>query len=101
MSKGARPSLFLVVLAALASPSTPESLSANEEAKRPFTITDEIALTHFWGLGGTNAPVSFSPDGNYFAVWSERGRLDLNRVEDTLRFYRERGRMSIAAPVFL
>jgi len=30
----------------------------------------------------------FSPDGNYFAVWSERGRVDLNDVEDSLRFYR-------------
>ena len=30
----------------------------------------------------------FSPDGNYFAVWTERGRLDLNRVDDSLRFYR-------------
>src|SRR5260370_12295199 len=31
--------------------------------------------------------VRFSSDGNYFAVYSERGRLDLNRPEDSLRFY--------------
>ena len=32
--------------------------------------------------------MQFSPDGNYFVVWTERGRLDLNRVEDSVRFYR-------------
>ena len=32
----------------------------------------------------------FSPDGSYFAVYTERGRLDRNRVEDRLRFYRTR-----------
>ncbi|HYY72997.1 MAG TPA: hypothetical protein VE778_05340, partial [Candidatus Bathyarchaeia archaeon] len=30
----------------------------------------------------------FSPDGKYFAVYTERGRLDLNVVEDSLSFYR-------------
>ena len=29
----------------------------------------------------------FSPNGNYFVVWTERGRLDLNCPEDSLRFY--------------
>jgi dipeptidyl aminopeptidase/acylaminoacyl peptidase len=31
--------------------------------------------------------VTFSPDDRYFAVVSERGRLDLNRSESTLRVY--------------
>src|SRR6185437_11124940 len=30
----------------------------------------------------------FSPDGKYFAVEIERGRADLNKVEDAIRFYR-------------
>jgi hypothetical protein len=32
----------------------------------------------------------FSPDGNYFAVVTERGRLNVNCVEDAVRFYRTR-----------
>jgi dipeptidyl aminopeptidase/acylaminoacyl peptidase len=32
--------------------------------------------------------VRFSPDGKYFAVYTERGRLEQNAVEDCLRFYR-------------
>jgi len=64
-------------------------MSATERpGKRPFTIADDIGLTHFFDLGGGKGTVSFSPDGNYFVVWSERGRLELNRVEDTLRIYR-------------
>src|SRR6267154_3679848 len=53
--------------------------------KKPFTVADEIGLRLFavW-----EPMVQFSPDGNYFAVHSERGRLDLNRPEGTLRFYR-------------
>jgi dipeptidyl aminopeptidase/acylaminoacyl peptidase len=58
-------------------------------ASQPFTVVDEIGLTLFDpGDGGVTSAVQFSPDGNYFAVWSERGRLDLNRVEDSLRVYR-------------
>ena len=52
--------------------------------KRPFTIADEIGLKHF---GDEGEDVQFSPDGNYFAVLARRGRLDLNRVEDSMRFY--------------
>jgi dipeptidyl aminopeptidase/acylaminoacyl peptidase len=65
------------------------SMNCVTAASRPFTVVDEIGLTLFDpGGGATSAQVQFSPDGNYFAVWSERGRLDLNRVEDSLRFYR-------------
>ena len=55
-----------------------------QQTRKPFTITDEIGLTLFGG----RSKVLFSPDGNYFVVWTERGRLDLDRVEDSLRFYR-------------
>jgi len=34
--------------------------------------------------------VEFSPDGKYFAALTERGRIDLDRPEDTLRIYRAR-----------
>ena len=62
--------------------------SVAQTGKKPFTVVDDIGLTHFFDLGGGKGTVSFSPDGNYFVVWSERGRLELNRVEDTLRIYR-------------
>jgi dipeptidyl aminopeptidase/acylaminoacyl peptidase len=56
---------------------------------KAFTVADDIALTYLADpYGRRGAEVRFSPDGNYFAVWSERGRLDLNCVEDSLRFYR-------------
>ena len=59
-----------------------------QQTKEAFTVADDIALTYFAPPGGGRVEVQFSPDGNYFAVWSERGRLDLNCVEDSLRFYR-------------
>ncbi len=33
-------------------------------------------------------PITFSPDGQYFVVDTERGRIDLDRPESTLRVYR-------------
>jgi dipeptidyl aminopeptidase/acylaminoacyl peptidase len=59
-----------------------------QQTKRPFTVADEIGLTLFGTPNGATPEVRFSPDGNYFAVWTERGLLDVNRPEDTLRFYR-------------
>ncbi len=63
-------------------------VSRAQETKRPFTVTEEIGLTLFGDPNGGKPEVYFSPDGNYFAVWTERGRLDLDRSEDSLRFYR-------------
>ena len=62
------------------------TIASAQQATRPFTVADDIELTRF-GFDATKA-IRFSPDGNYFAVYAERGRLDLNRVEDSLRFYR-------------
>jgi dipeptidyl aminopeptidase/acylaminoacyl peptidase len=59
-----------------------------QQTKRPFTVADEIGLTLFGTPHGGEPQVRFSPDGQYVVVWSERGRLDLNCVEDNLRFYR-------------
>jgi dipeptidyl aminopeptidase/acylaminoacyl peptidase len=71
--------MLLLTLGTLADPTS----SAGADQKKRFTITDEIGLTRFEG----NATVSFSPDGRYFAVWSEQGHLDGNYVEDSLRIY--------------
>jgi hypothetical protein len=64
------------------------ALCQAQQPQKPFTVADEIGLTLFGTPNGATPEVHFSPDGNYFAVWTERGRLDLNRPEDTLRFYR-------------
>ena len=59
-----------------------------QQTRRPFTVADEIGLTLFGDPSVGASEVHFSPDGNYFVVYSQRGHLDLNRVEDSLRFYR-------------
>ena len=63
------------------------TVASAQQTKRAFTVADEISLTLFGSLYGEPPEVHFSPDGKYFAVSTERGRLDLNRVEDSLRFY--------------
>jgi len=55
----------------------------SETSKRRFTVADDIGLIQFGYPGYV-----FSPDGRYFVVDTTRGRLDLNRPEDTLRVYR-------------
>lgn len=54
-------------------------------AKRFFAPEDEIGLTLFDPL--REAPIQLSPNGEYVAVWSQRGVLDRNVVENTIRFY--------------
>jgi len=71
---------FTVLLAPLLRSSTPP--------KKPFTLNDEIELRLFGTPNGFGPEVHYSPDGNYFVVWSERGRLKADCVEDSLRFYR-------------
>jgi dipeptidyl aminopeptidase/acylaminoacyl peptidase len=60
-----------------------------QAAKRPFTVADDIALSHF-GSRTTfdDDPFVFSPNHRYFAVYTEHGRLDLNRPESIVRVYR-------------
>jgi hypothetical protein len=67
--------LFIVVITFLIGIHS-TTVSAQEK-KKPFTVTDEIGLTLFDDPNGAPAKVLFSPDGNYVAVWAERGRLDL------------------------
>ena len=57
---------------------------------RIFTVADEIGVAHFGDpyLGAVAEAIAWSPDRKSFAVLTERGRLDLNCVEDTLSIYR-------------
>jgi len=48
---------------------------------RPFTVADDIGITQ------VSSQVMFSPDDRLFIVDSDRGRLDVNRVESSLRVY--------------
>lgn len=52
-----------------------------QNGRRRFTVADDIGLIQ---IGTT---VAFSPDDRYFAVVSERGRLDVNRSESSIRVY--------------
>lgn len=61
-----------------------------QEVKRPFTVAEEIGITLFGTPNGGDPEIRFSPNGKYVAVWSERGSLELNQVEDSLRFYYSR-----------
>ena len=76
---------ILILLSSLAWAVTPHGA---QETKKTFTVADEIGLTLFGTPKGGPPDVRFSPNGNYFVVWTERGRLDLNCPEDSLRFYR-------------
>jgi dipeptidyl aminopeptidase/acylaminoacyl peptidase len=66
------------------------TIATAQQTKHNFTVADEIGLTFFNDPNGDPAEVLCSPDGNYFAVKTERGRLDVNRVEDVVRFYSTR-----------
>jgi dipeptidyl aminopeptidase/acylaminoacyl peptidase len=57
------------------------------QTQKPFTLADDIGISLIIG-DGSEPCVRFSPNGEYFAVYSERGRVDVNQVEDSLRFYR-------------
>src|SRR6266566_2908623 len=59
-----------------------------QQAVQPFAVKDDIELTRF-NPDPTQA-IRFSPDSHYFAVYTERGRLDLNRCESSLRFYQSK-----------
>ena len=76
-------SVILLFCALSSSGHVPTALA--QHTKKPFTVADDIGL---WRLDTSS--VRFSPDGNYFAVYSARGRLDINRPEDSIRFYRSR-----------
>src|SRR5437660_8774151 len=57
---------------------------------RSFTPKDDVglALFEYAGRGAPGGVIKYSPDGRYFAVVTERGRLDLNAPEDTIWVFR-------------
>src|SRR5260370_41732070 len=58
-------------------------------SKRRFTVADDLALSHFGDPYGSEvAPVALSPNGRYFVVDTERGRMDQNCPESTLWVFR-------------
>ena len=64
-------------------------VGAYSAAGKAFTVAEEIGLAHFGDpYTGEAEAVQFSPDGHYVAALTERGRIDLNRPEDTMRIYR-------------
>ena len=78
----------VLILAVLVS----SSITLAEQTKRPFTVADDIAFTYFadgpyGNYEGGNA-IQFSPNGEYLAVVTAHGRLDLNVVEESVRVYR-------------
>lgn len=78
MYPGRVSTLIYVLVVVGASLSNPPRSSA----KRRFTVADDIGLAHF-----ASDPVAFSPDSRYFTVVIERGLLDQNRSESTLRVF--------------
>jgi dipeptidyl aminopeptidase/acylaminoacyl peptidase len=83
LSRKALPLLCLMALFALG------NLRSHGEAKRSFTVADDIRLTYFGDPFLDKAePIVFSPDGRYFVVHTEQGRLDINRPESSLRVYK-------------
>jgi dipeptidyl aminopeptidase/acylaminoacyl peptidase len=54
---------------------------AAQAARRRFTVADDIAFSQL------SSEILFSPDDRFFIVQSNRGRLDLNRAESSLRVY--------------
>lgn len=63
--------------------------SENDHHKRPFTVSDDIALAQFGDIhAGTTDPFNMSPDGTLVAAITQRGVLATGRPEDELRVYR-------------
>jgi dipeptidyl aminopeptidase/acylaminoacyl peptidase len=61
------------------------NLVSAEQPRKLLTVADDIGVSQ---LICVESCVRFSPDRNFFVVYGERGRADLNQVEDFLRFYR-------------
>jgi hypothetical protein len=65
------------------------SVGLRSTKRHRFTVADDIALSHFGDLYSDKVdPITFSRNRQYFVVDSERGLLDLNQPESTLRIYR-------------
>lgn len=74
------------------------SLISERCIARPFTVSDDIGFSRFADPdpdAETFGPILFSPDGRFFAVDIERGRIDLDRAESTIRIYRTEDAYSV------
>jgi dipeptidyl aminopeptidase/acylaminoacyl peptidase len=90
MRSGVRPVRALAIFLALL------FTALGSAVGKPFTVAEEIGLAHFGDpYTGQAESTQFSPDGRYFAALTERGRIDLNRPEDTLRIYRTEDVLSV------
>lgn len=59
---------------------------AHGHALKPFTVAEEIHIANFFPYHDT-PPITVSPNGRFVAIRTERGLLDIGRVEDELRVY--------------
>lgn len=65
------------------------SAHAATPATRLYSVADDIATAYFGDpYSGLTEAMRVSPNGDYVAVETQRGRLDLNRAESTLYVYR-------------
>ena len=80
--------IWLLVAVSIFVSGVDSPIASAQQAKKSFTVADEIALALFDDPNGGPAEMLFSPDGEYFVVKVERGRSDIDRVEDAVRFYR-------------
>jgi dipeptidyl aminopeptidase/acylaminoacyl peptidase len=81
--------LFSVVCAILSLFAMGAYAKSRSPSLRDFGVIDEIGIAHFGDpYTGQAAEIAFSPDRRYFAVNTERGRLEVNRPEGSLRIYR-------------
>jgi dipeptidyl aminopeptidase/acylaminoacyl peptidase len=76
----------LVISAAIMNSSSGNGATKN--VQRSFTVVDDIAVAQFGDPNtALTAPITASPDNSSYVIYSERGRLDLNRPEGTLVWY--------------
>ena len=62
---------------------------AGQIQKRPFTVADDIAFSHFGDVySGETDAITFSPNERYVIVETERGLLAEDRSESTVRVFR-------------
>lgn len=76
-----KPFLLVCLVLGIAALLVSEAAARAEKRSTPFTVADDIGFTQL------DQNVLFSPNGRYFVVLSERGRLDLNRPESSIRVY--------------
>ncbi len=75
--------IWILIVAITCLIRTGSAMALAQQAMQVFRVKDGIELTTL-----NSGDVRFSPDSNYFVVYTERGRLDLDRCENSLRFYR-------------